>query len=327
VIGSDRFQVLMHRTCSGFEGVGLITVFVVAYLLIARRELRFPQALLLLPLGIAASLAANVVRIVALILVGTSISPAVAAGGFHARAGWLFFSALALSLVLLSQRLRFFAHEPTVPSLQPSDGRVPPAVPDTRCGGAAHRPDERKSRPAVRRAYRRRRPRAAGLPALLSRYRRRISWSAVVAGLLAAAAFIGLSPRPDAESMRMWQEEWQALPSLSRYSWTLVRAVGSVLVVPIAEELAFRGYLLRRLAAPAFETVSPGQVPVWALLISSAAFGAIHAGWLGASIAGLLFGIVQMRSNSIMQAIWAHTFSNAAVAVYVLGFGEWWLWM
>jgi exosortase E/protease (VPEID-CTERM system) len=283
--------------------------------------------LLLLPLGIAASLAANVVRIVGLILVGTSVSPAVAAGGFHARAGWLFFSALALSLILLSQRLRFFAHEPAVPRLShPTAAYLLPFL--TLVAVALFTGLTSASLDLLYGV------RIFAVVFVLLAFRRYyhglaegVSWSAVVAGLLAAAAFIGLSPRPDAESMRIWHEEWRALPAWSGYSWTLVRASGSILVVPIAEELAFRGYLLRRLTAPAFETVSPRHVSVWALLISSAAFGAIHAGWLGAIIAGLLFGIVQLRSNSLMQAIWAHTVSNAAVAVYVVSLGEWWLWI
>ena len=102
---------------------------------------------------------------------------------------------------------------------------------------------------------------------------------------------------------------------------------GQILVVPLAEELAFRGYLLRRLIAAEFESVSPGQFSLWALLVSSLAFGAIHAGWLGGTIAGVMFGLAQIRGRSVRHAVLAHAASNAAVAAYVLGFGQWWLWM
>jgi membrane protease YdiL (CAAX protease family) len=63
------------------------------------------------------------------------------------------------------------------------------------------------------------------------------------------------------------------------------------------------------------------------VLVSSAAFGAIHAGWLGGALAGLLFAIVQIRGRSLSHAVLAHVVSNAAVAIYVIGGGRWWLWI
>jgi len=106
-----------------------------------------------------------------------------------------------------------------------------------------------------------------------------------------------------------------------------VRVLGSILIVPLAEELAFRGYVLRRLVSREFETVSFGNLSLAALVVSSVAFGAIHADWLGGTIAGLLFAAVQVWTGSITQAVVAHMVSNATIAVYVLGFGQWWLWM
>ena len=47
--------------------VPLVTIFVTLYLWLFRAELRFPRALLLYPLGIAASAALNVLRIGALL--------------------------------------------------------------------------------------------------------------------------------------------------------------------------------------------------------------------------------------------------------------------
>jgi CAAX prenyl protease-like protein len=105
-----------------------------------------------------------------------------------------------------------------------------------------------------------------------------------------------------------------------------LRIFGSVLVVPLAEELAFRGYLLRRLSGRDFRDVPPGHLSLPALLVSSVAFGAIHAGWLGGAIAGLLYGAVQIHGRNVGHAVLAHVVSNAAVALYVVGFGQWWLW-
>ena len=57
------------------------------------------------------------------------------------------------------------------------------------------------------------------------------------------------------------------------------RTLGSVITVPIAEELLFRGYLLARFARS--EIVLEGRIVFsWvALILSSALFGLLHANW------------------------------------------------
>jgi exosortase/archaeosortase family protein len=69
-VGTDEFWVRVLPVCSGYEGIGLIVVFLSAYLVGFRERFRFPQALLLLPIAIVAVWGLNVVRIVVLILVG-----------------------------------------------------------------------------------------------------------------------------------------------------------------------------------------------------------------------------------------------------------------
>src|SRR5262249_13965166 len=109
VVGTPSFRVEIAEPCSGCEGIGLVWVLLVAYLCICRRELRFPGALLLLPLGTAAIWLANVLRVAALVCLGSWISPAVALGGFHSAAGLLGFNLVALGLVAVSQRWRILA--------------------------------------------------------------------------------------------------------------------------------------------------------------------------------------------------------------------------
>jgi len=50
VVGTDSFAVEIAWQCSGYEGIGLVWAFLGAYIWFFRRQLRFPQAwLLLLP--------------------------------------------------------------------------------------------------------------------------------------------------------------------------------------------------------------------------------------------------------------------------------------
>jgi len=52
-IGTPGFQVVIAPECSGYEGMGLMLAFSSAWLWFFRRQWRFPQALLLLPAGVA----------------------------------------------------------------------------------------------------------------------------------------------------------------------------------------------------------------------------------------------------------------------------------
>ncbi len=85
-----------------------------------------------------------------------------------------------------------------------------------------------------------------------------------------------------------------------------------MLVVPVAEELAFRGYLLRRLRAARFGALPMQDAGLPALLISSVLFGLSHGSyWLPGIFAGVLFGAVAMRTGRIGEAVAAHATANA----------------
>jgi CAAX prenyl protease-like protein len=100
-----------------------------------------------------------------------------------------------------------------------------------------------------------------------------------------------------------------------------------VITVPIAEELAFRGFLLRRLVAEKFEDVDFGTLKWPAIIISSLAFGLMHGNrWIEGSLAGGLYAAVMIRRRSLTDAVVAHATTNALIAALVLGGGRWDLW-
>ena len=72
--------------------MALVTVFVAVYLWLFRNELRFPQALLIFPLGMLAIYLANVIRLAALVLLGTHVFTGSGCQGFHSYAGWIAFT-------------------------------------------------------------------------------------------------------------------------------------------------------------------------------------------------------------------------------------------
>ena len=102
--------------------------------------------------------------------------------------------------------------------------------------------------------------------------------------------------------------------------------IGAVVTVPIAEELAFRGYLLRKLVSADFARVDFRSFTVLSFVVSSILFGLLHQQWLAGVIAGMLFAIAMYRRGALLDAVIAHSTANAMLAVYVLATHHWSLW-
>ena len=88
-IGTDRFSTIIAPECSGLEGAALMLVFALLWLILCRKQIRFPHAFLLVPVGIVALFILNAARIAALILIGHAGARVVANRGFHSQAGWI----------------------------------------------------------------------------------------------------------------------------------------------------------------------------------------------------------------------------------------------
>ena len=118
-----------------------------------------------------------------------------------------------------------------------------------------------------------------------------------------------------------------AMPAALHGFWLLSRVAASVVIVPIAEELAYRGYLMRRLIHENFESVPYQSVRWFAIASSAVIFGLGHGAlWLPGIAAGVAFGVILVRRGTLGEAVAAHATANALIAVSVLGYGQWQLW-
>lgn len=332
IIGSERFFVVVGPECSGFEGLGLMVVFLGLYLVTARHQLRFPRALWLLPAGLVAVWLGNSLRIAALVLIGVHLSPDVALGGFHSKAGWLFFCGVALALVALSRRSALFGAQPAQPAApaahdyhNPTAAYLTPLL--TLVGTGLITGLFAVSFDALYGlrvlavlvalwVFRADLPRPSWAP----------SWEAPTVGVLVFLFWVPLvgTPEPGAgEALVLGLEE---LSAPLRAVWLGLRVIGSVVTVPIAEELAFRGFLLRRLSSADFTAISLRSRAPLAWLISSLAFGVVHPSWLAGTLAGLCYALVAARRGKLSDAIVAHAVTNALIAGQVLLRGQYWLW-
>ncbi len=335
IVGTQEFRVRIAPACSGHEGIGLVSVFLAAYLWLFRGVHRFPQALVLIPLGAGLIWLANALRITALVALGTCVSPAIALGGFHSQAGWLAFNAVGLGLILAARRSSLLTlREPdarATPGSGPSRAVVYLAplfalIVGTMVTGAL-------SDGSFDALYPLRVVAVAGVFWRFHREYGRVrwswSWAAVGNGIAVFVLWMVLESFTSASASsagELLNARVNALPSGWALAWLAFRVVGSVITVPFAEELAFRGYLIRRLISADGEQVPPGRFTWLSFIGSSVLFGALHGRWLAGTLAGMLYAMAWYRRGSLSDAVLAHATTNALIAAAVLIGGAWSLW-
>ena len=106
----------------------------------------------------------------------------------------------------------------------------------------------------------------------------------------------------------------------------LFRIFGAVLVVPIVEELFWRGFLMRTIMKPEFEEVPLGTFQPLSFYITTVAFALVHVEFGSAILFGLIAGWWFCRTKSLRAVIALHAAANLGLAVYVLITRNWFLW-
>jgi exosortase E/protease (VPEID-CTERM system) len=330
-IGTHRFTVIVTPECSGLEGAALLLVFGVFWLVLFRREFRFPQAMLLLPAAVGVLFVLNAVRIAVLILIGHAGAPEVAARGFHSQAGWIAFNAVAFGFSIAASRLAWFSAPPLapVPATDQADNPIAPYLVPFLAILAAGMLSKSVSG-EFEWLYSLRFFAAAGALWFYRRSYREIAWRpGWLAPAVGAAVFllwIALDRLAAPAGGSMPPSLVPAAPAV-RVFWIALRVLAAVVTVPIAEELAFRGFLLRRLISARFQTVPFRQSTIFSVLGSSLVFGLLHGErWPAGTAAGVLYALSLRLRGRLGDAILAHAITNALLAAWVLAFRKWYLW-
>ena len=330
VLYAPDFAVGIDPICSGLEGMGLILAFCAAWLTFFRAEYRFPRALLLIPAGVLIVFALNVIRIAALVLIGNAGHPAIAVFGFHSQAGWISFNAVACGLVYVSRRSRWLnaaaveRMSSATATANPTAAYLAPFLLLLAAGMISRASSGRFETWYALRLL-------AGGAALAVYWPRlrgldwRFSWRAAAAG----AAVFGLWLAAG-HLLLVQQAMPAALAAMSapgRALWITGRVATALLVLPLAEELAYRGFLPRRLVAADFESVSFAAVGWIPLLVSALAYGILDGAlWPAGIAAGIVFGMLLTRTQRMGEAVAAHIVANTLICAAVLLWQQWQLW-
>jgi exosortase E/protease (VPEID-CTERM system) len=330
VVGTPTFKVAIAPECSGYEGIGLILGFLSVYLWLCRRELRFPAALVLLPIGAVTIWIVNAFRIVALVAIGTSGWPAIAKGGFHSQAGWIAFNVIALAFVGITMRGGFFQQAKTTRrEVAPADTATTAYL-----GPFAAMTATAMLTGALSAGFDWLYPlRVLVVAGVLWAFRKHYSemkWSvspiSIAIGAVTAVIWLALLPGNHA-AKDLWPTALSTVPLSSAAAWLVVRGIGYVVAIPVVEELAFRGFLGRRLLSADFQSIPAARFSWVPFLASSLLFGAMHGQlWIAGTIAGMAFALALYRRGAIGDAVQAHATTNALLMLYALTTGHWSAW-
>ena len=327
-LGIGDFWVVIDQSCSGYEGIGLVAAFLSLYIWVFRRDLRLPRAFLLLPAGIVTIWLLNSVRIAALVSLGAHVSPDVAVQGFHSQAGWIMFLAVTIGLMVLSRRIAFFstAHRLSSPVIGDADRQVLAYLMPflglmlASIVTSAFAPHDHALYGL----------KVLAVGAALWLYRdiyhrldRRVGAEAIVAGMVIGILWIVTATVPAQERpSAAWLEQSAAWITVV---WFMIRGIGAIIMVPIAEELAFRGFLHRWLISRQFETVRLDHVSIVALTVTSLLFGLLHERWIAGALSGVAFALLMYRTGRLSDPIAAHMTANAVIFLWAVA--AWRPWM
>ena len=125
---------------------------------------------------------------------------------------------------------------------------------------------------------------------------------------------------------RVGYEPFAKLGMLQAYCFVIIRLLGLVIIVPLLEELFWRGFLNRMIVDENWQSVPWGKMTAMSFVILTAAFVLVHTEWTAALVWVIGMHMLYLKTKSLWACVVAHAASNAVLGYYILAFGQWQLW-
>jgi uncharacterized protein len=107
-----------------------------------------------------------------------------------------------------------------------------------------------------------------------------------------------------------------------------LRTMRAALLIPVLEELFWRGWLPRWLQDTRFERIPLGQYTRFAFWATAILFAAEHGPYWEVGLGcGVIYNWWMARTRSLGDLMIAHGVTNLALSAYVMATGRWGLWM
>lgn len=166
-------------------------------------------------------------------------------------------------------------------------------------------------------------------------------FSAPVASVLVGVAVFLIWVGPDVLFGEAYRRHWLFSNSLlgapnssipdslkGSFYFLAVRVASSVVNVPIAEELFWRGWLMRWLISTDFDKVPIGKYVPSAFWLVALLFASEHGPyWEVGLAAGIVYNWWCIRTRNLADCILAHAVTNGLLSVYVLTTGNFQYWL
>jgi CAAX prenyl protease-like protein len=121
-----------------------------------------------------------------------------------------------------------------------------------------------------------------------------------------------------------------SMPEAARHDVPVLwlRSLRAVIIVPIVEELFWRGWLMRWMISQDFQRVPLGAYSAASFWTVAVLFASEHgAYWDVGLAAGIVFNWWMLRTKSLGDLMLAHAVANACLSVYVIAAGKWEYWL
>lgn len=154
-------------------------------------------------------------------------------------------------------------------------------------------------------------------------------WFALLIGVvvfaiwIAPQQFFGFQPRLTGFDPEVFADR----PAWYRAT-VIFRFLRLVVVVPLVEEIFWRGFLLRYLVSERFTSVAIGTFSWLSFAVVTLAFGLAHspADWVAALICGALYNVVAYKTRSLASCVVAHATTNLLLGLWIMQTRQWGFW-
>jgi len=111
-------------------------------------------------------------------------------------------------------------------------------------------------------------------------------------------------------------------PAVCGWPLTVMRILGSGLVIAVIEEFFWRGCIYRLLINRNFLSVGLGKYDSLMFLLVVVAFGLEHQRWIAGMVAGYAYGRLLIQTRDVWAACIAHAVTNLLLGLYVVWYGK-----
>ncbi len=156
------------------------------------------------------------------------------------------------------------------------------------------------------------------------------AWLGALIGVLGVVQWVGMEkllPAYPKSAGTLFDPEKEIASDALRYWFIAVRWMGASLLVPVMEELFWRDYLWRSVAAPNnFKLAKIGEWDWQAYVVVVIFCTLVHPQWITALIWSALMGLFLAWTRSLGACIIAHAVTNFLLGAYVQLTGKWYYW-